>query len=134
MTIEELLEKPYWLIDILPERVPADSAGQYFAVEKYFLGKKQLAAVKDRHIGLILRLNCYMELLFGEEGERNPDPAKIARAMRSETVWLRTGDALIMSEPDDLCMTLYNPDEALLQLVRTLAASEGLYVWKGTES
>ena len=28
----------------------------------------------------------------------------------------------------------YNPDEALLQLVRTLAASEGLYVWKGTES
>ncbi|MBR6976933.1 MAG: hypothetical protein IKH74_00865 [Lachnospiraceae bacterium] len=86
MTIEELLEKPYWLIDILPE------------------------------------------------GERNPDPAKIAGAMRSETVWLRTGDALIMSEPDDLCMTLYNPDEALLQLVRTLAASEGLYVWKGTES
>ena len=41
MTIEELLEKSYWLIDIL------------------------------------------------EEGERNPDPAKIARTMRSETVWLR---------------------------------------------
>ena len=134
MTIEELLEKPYWLIDILPERVPADSGGQYFAVEKYFLAKKQMAAVKDRHIGLVLRLNCYRELLFGEEGERNPDPGKIAKAMRTETVWLRTGNAMIMSEPDDLSMTLYNADEALLQLVRTLAASEGLYVWKGTES
>ena len=93
MTIEELLEKPYWIIDILPERVPEGTPGQYFAVEKYFLKKKQRASVKDRHIGLVLRLNCYRELIFGEEGERNPAPEKIAGAMRSETVWLRTGDA-----------------------------------------
>ena len=32
-----LLEGPYWIVDILPEQVPADAAGQYFAVERYFL-------------------------------------------------------------------------------------------------
>ena len=34
-TIEELLNTPYWIIDILPKQVPAGGAGQYFAVEKY---------------------------------------------------------------------------------------------------
>jgi hypothetical protein len=31
-TIDELLQKPYWIIDILPRQVPADSKGQYAAV------------------------------------------------------------------------------------------------------
>ena len=29
----ELLEKPYWVVDILPKQVPKDSAGQYFKLE-----------------------------------------------------------------------------------------------------
>lgn len=40
--IDDLLQKPYWIIDILPKQVPADSSGQYFAVEKYFYGGKLL--------------------------------------------------------------------------------------------
>ncbi len=35
--VEELLKKPCYVIDILPERVPADSKGQFLAVEHYFL-------------------------------------------------------------------------------------------------
>ena len=31
---ERLLEAPYWVIDVLPEQIPADADGQYFAVEK----------------------------------------------------------------------------------------------------
>ena len=50
MTIDELLETPYWIIDILPKQVPMDSPGQYFAVEEYYLSKKQIAEVKNRHI------------------------------------------------------------------------------------
>ena len=34
--IDELLMKPYWIIDIRPKRVPENAEGQYFAVEKYF--------------------------------------------------------------------------------------------------
>ena len=33
--IDSLLDKPYWLIDILPKQVPAGSAGQYFKVEGF---------------------------------------------------------------------------------------------------
>ena len=41
-----------------------------------------------------------------------------------------TGGAMILSEPDDTHMTLFNPDEELLGLIRDLASSEGLFVWK----
>ena len=57
-TIEELLGTPFWIIDILPAQVPVDSAGQYFAVEKYFLQGDRLAEIKQKHINLILKLNC----------------------------------------------------------------------------
>ena len=66
VTIEELLEKPYWIIDILPKRVPKDSPGQYFAVEDFFL-KKQLLEIKKKHINVILKLNCYMEITIDDE-------------------------------------------------------------------
>ena len=40
------------------------------------------------------------------------------------------GDSMILSEPDDTHLTLFNPDEKLLGLIKTLASSEGLFVWK----
>jgi len=63
-TIEELLQSPYWVIDILPLQVPKDSPKQYFAIEKYFLQDKQFAEVKQKHINLILKLNCLRKLKF----------------------------------------------------------------------
>ena len=50
--IEELLNTPYWIIDILPYQVPKDSPGQYFAIEDYFLKEpvlklKGLDALKE---------------------------------------------------------------------------------------
>ncbi len=35
--MDELLEQPYWIVDILPKRVPKDSLGQYFTIEDFFL-------------------------------------------------------------------------------------------------
>ena len=43
--IEELLQTPYWIIDILPKQVPKDSPGQYFAVEDFFL-KEELSEMR----------------------------------------------------------------------------------------
>jgi len=40
---------------------------------------------------------------------------------------------MILSEPDDTHMTLFNPDENLLEMVRSLATAEGLFVWEGKE-
>ena len=126
--IDALLQTPYWIIDILPEQVPADSPGQYFAVEKYFLGEERFAAIKQRHIDLILKLNCYRRITIDDE--TNPAPESIAASMRERYLFILLDDAMILSEPDDTHMTLFNPDEGLLALVKTLAAGEGLYVWK----
>ena len=41
MDIDELLNKPYWLIDFLPYRVPANSAGQFFTIEDFYMKSPQ---------------------------------------------------------------------------------------------
>lgn len=133
MTIDELLQKPYWIIDILPQQVPADSPGQFFAVEKYFLKEKQMSAIKQKHINVILKLNCYRDISLDEETALNPPPEEIDREMRRRYLCILTGEALIISEPDDTHMTVFNPDKNLLELLKALAASEGLFVWKPEE-
>lgn len=130
MTIDELLEMPYWVVDILPRQVPADSPGQFFAVERHYLEESQFAQVKQRHIDLVLKLNCYFDLALDDEQEVNPSPARVVQEMNRRYVCIRMGDALIVSEPDDTCLTIYNPNDELLALVRQLAMGEGLYLWQ----
>ena len=125
--IEELLKKPYWIIDILPKRVPKDSSGQYFAVEEFFL-KEQLAEIKKKHINVVLKLNCYMDISIDDE--ENPPPEKIRDIMLDRYVYIMVGDAMILSEADDTHMTVFNPGEELLDLIRTVSSAEGLFVWE----
>ena len=132
-SIDQLLQTPYWIIDILPKQVPKDSPGQYFAVERYYL-KHQMAAVKQKHINVILKLNCYFDITLDDETEVNPAPEKIADVMRSRHVNIRVGESLLTSEADDTYMTVYNADERLLSLMRSLAVAEGLFIWKGKET
>lgn len=129
-TINELLQMPYWIIDILPEQVPEESAGQYFAVEKYYLDKDRLAVIKEKHINVILRLNCYRNISIDEENAVNPSPERIADEMRNRYLYIMLDDAMILSEPDDTHMTIFNPDEKLLTLVKAIAVGEGLFVWQ----
>ena len=128
-TIEELLNTPYWIIDILPKQVPAGSAGQYFAIEKY-LRETQLSDIKKKHVNLILKLNCYRDISLDEDKEVNISPEQIADAIYKRYVNIMVDDAMIVSEPEDTYLTIYNPDEDLLTLVRELASGEGMFVWK----
>ena len=125
--IEELLNKPYWIVDILPKQVPKDSPGQYFTIENYFL-KGQLAEIKQKHINVILKLNCYLDLSL--DGELNPSPDRTAAIMMEKYVYIMIGESMILSEPDDTHLTIFNPDESLLELVRPIALAEGLFMWK----
>ena len=127
MTIEELLEKPYWIIDILPKQVPKDRPGQYFAVEDFFL-KEQLVEIKKKHINVILKLNCYMDISIDDE--KNPSPELIRDIILDRYVYIMLGDVMILSEADNTHMTVYNPDEKLLNLIKAVSSSEGLFVWK----
>lgn len=131
-SIEELWQTPYWIIDILPERVPKGSKGQYFAVDRYYLEYERFAAIKEKHINLILKLNCYKAISF-EDGETNPPPEVIARTMKDKYVNIRIEDSLIVSEPDDTHLTVFNPKEELLTMIQEIIAGEGLFIWKGSE-
>lgn len=127
--IEELLECPCWIIDILPERVPENSPGQYFAVENYYLHEEMYPGIKQKHIDLVLKLNCYREIIIDDEN--NPDPGKTAEMMRNQYTVIRLEDALIVSQPDETWLSVFNPDEQLLEMIRKLAAAEGMFVWEG---
>ena len=140
MSIEELLEQPYFVMDILPRQVPADSGGQYFKVEEYYL--KDKGRLSRQYADVLLKLNCYYDLAFSHDAEHwqpNPEPEKIVRMVKaclSEVstesflyVMLTDVPMLLTLQRDTTHMTLYNPSDELLQLLGQLASSAGLFVW-----
>ena len=129
-TVEELLQCSYWIIDILPSQVPEGSPGQYFTVEKYFLQGDRLEEIKQKHINLILKLNCYRDISISDETVVNPIPEHVAEEMKNRYLYIMMDDSMVLSEPDDTHLTVFNPDPQLLDLIRQIASSEGLFVWK----
>ena len=140
MTIEEYLNKPYWVIDILPKQVPADSRGQYFRIEKYFLEHPQIDIIYRKFTNILLKLNCYEDIdvsLDGDEWIANPAPneleAALLKCMADKQMFyiiLKSADVMITVSGDDNYMTVYNPTEEILELIGSLAVSEGLFMWK----
>ncbi len=138
-----LLEGPYWIADILPEQVPADAAGQYFAVERYFLRPERIVPLRRKYAEILLRLNCYVEMAVSFDScaswETNPDPEAFAERVAglSGNEFLRAvfaeQNAMIDYDHNDTYLTVYDPDEAILDKLRALAAGAGLFVWSPTK-
>lgn len=145
--MENDLEKPYWVIDILPKQVPADSEGQYFRIEEYYLEHPQIEAIYRKFINILLKLNCYEDMdvsqdngvhkSSGEKWMTNPAP-KVIEAMLLKclsddsmlSIHLKSSNTLITISGDDTYMTVYNPLEETIDLLGSLATSEGLFIWK----
>ena len=72
--IDDYFERPYWIVDILPFQVPADSPGQYFAVEEYYLQKPRWQTLRRKYLEILLKLNCYydMEVTADPGGDGDP--------------------------------------------------------------
>ena len=128
--IRDYLQGPYWVIDVLPKQVSKESRGQFFAVEDYFLHDDRLAAIKEKHINIVLKLNCYYPVSLNQEDVVNPPVAHLVEEMRRRDVLIMVGDALISSSWDEMHLALYHADEELLELVRSIAFSEGMFVWE----
>jgi hypothetical protein len=140
MTIEEYLNKPYWVIDILPKQVPADSRGQYFKIEEYYLEQPQIDIIYKKFTDILLKVNCYEDIDVSHDGDEwitNPDPheleAALLKCMADKQMFyivLKSADVLITVSSDDTYMTVYNPTEEVLELIGSLAGSEGLFIWR----
>ena len=135
---DKYFNKEYWVIDILPKQVPADSEGQYFAVEKYYLEKPCRSELQRKFLDILLKLNCYYDFevwpLDHNNCAVNPEPEILEEFMMAQkeaiNIILPSANSMIVTQPDDLYMTVYNPDEKLLELIQKLASAEGLFVWK----
>lgn len=136
MTVDDYLEKPYWLIDILPKQVPANSRGQYFKIERYWLQQPQFGSICHQFASLLMKLNCYYEVSVADadgSASDSPQPECLEKMLASgDAVYIvmDSENAMIGFNGDDHYMTLYNPSKELLELVSLLASSEGLFVWK----
>lgn len=137
--VERLLEAPYWVIDFLPMQVPQDSAGQFFAVEQYYLQEPQHERLCCQFADVLLKLNCYYDLLVSRDGGDEwlfPDPRMLVKWLTESLqnghlcILIDDGASLITASGGDTNLTLYNPSPSLLQLVRQLATAAGLFVWQ----
>ncbi len=139
---EKYFDKPCWVIDFLPEQVPADSPGQYFPVEAYLLKAPRQQLLRQRWAGLLLRLSCYLDfqVFTPDETESwdNPDPetlvSLITGAGQDLCILLPDEDALITLNREDLYMTVWHPSGSLRKLLEQLAHAEGLFFrrsWSG---
>ena len=138
-TIEEMLEKPYWIVDILPERVPADSPGRYFDIEQYYLDEPRVTELRRKQLGVILKLYCYYSFTFsfdvGMHWVKNPAPAEIERRLLqnglagSIHIMIDGGKTMVVLNLDDTYMTVYDPTEKVLELLQKLTSAEGLFIW-----
>ena len=130
-------DRPYWIIDILPEQVPMYSPGRYFTVARYF--RSRLDEYLRKFAFLLNKLNCYCHLEVGRDGENYTDnfaPEALERFFQEansspDPLYIRvnSSDAVFVYANGDHYMTLYEPDSELLNLVRSLASAEGLFVW-----
>ena len=132
MDIDMFLNSPFWVIDFLPYQVPADGKGQFFTVEDYFLKFPQIESLHWQFLSVLLKLNCYYQIkvAVGDQWIDNPDPELIQKQIGGRGLDVLIKNTLIQYTRDDTHMTVYNPTEELLELLRILAQSEGLFVWK----
>lgn len=137
--VERLLDTPYWVIDFLPMQVPQDSKGQFFAVEQYYLQEPQRERLCRQFIDVVLKLNCYHDLLVSRDGGDEwlyPDPRMLEKWLMESLqnghlcLLIDDGESLITASGGDTCLSLYNPSPALLELVGQLATSVGLFLWQ----
>ena len=142
--IDDYLEMPYWIIDILPRRVSKEDGGRYFKVEEFFLKHPEVNQLGLKFCNILLKLNCYYDIHVchdTENWQKNPEPADLARmitmCMSEERtnscplyILIPATDTMIGINGDDTYMTLYHPTEELLQLLRLLVTTEGLFLWQ----
>ena len=140
--IDELLEKPYYVIDFLPQRVPKNNSGHFFDVEYYLLNNEKRHEMKNKYVNIILKLMCYYRASILWNGwNDNPKPADIENAI-SEIMENHSGtlnilfsdeDVLLVFEWDCLNLSVYNLSESMKEITEKIALSEGFFCWKGID-
>lgn len=105
--IEMLLNKPCYVIDMLPKKVPADSEGCFFDVESCFLEHGGQDHFRNKLAAILLKLMCYYPVsVFSYNDGRltdRPTPQTVADLIvrAKDTLGILFGeDTLFLLEQD----------------------------------
>ncbi|MCR5206832.1 MAG: hypothetical protein K6E47_17520 [Lachnospiraceae bacterium] len=129
INIDKLLDTPFWIIDILPQRVSKEMADKYVALEREFLHTDEL---RSKFLHFLLKLNSYyrFKAIFSDYEEIDDISAvELKELVGYRYIQILIDASLIVSDPDDMYMSLYNPTDTMLELVTKIAGSEGLFIW-----
>lgn len=136
--LDDFFDKEFWVVDFLPKQVPEKTGGRFFSVEQYYMEPSRYAVLREQFSEILLKLYCYYNLrLFVDddtEGIANPEPELLASQIKDNEgnlcLLIGTSEALITLGRDDTNLTVYAPSDDLLELIRMLAETVGLFVWK----
>lgn len=139
--VDTLLETECYIVDFLPKTVPQNADSQFFDVEHYLLNSEKHNVIKDKFVGVILKLMCYYHIaILWKDWIDKPKPELIENAV-SEIMKNHSGtlhclfpdeDVLLVFDWDCLHLSVYNPSEKMQRLFEQIAFSEGLF-WRLAE-
>jgi len=66
---------------------------------------------------------------YSGEDLGDADPEKLLKYIGHKPVYLLLANSLLSLDPDDMHMTLFNPTNTILALMKKIASSEGMFVW-----
>ena len=132
MNLEEILNKPYYLIDILPERAPADK--HYFAVRDSYLDK-QLPVFKEKIKDVIMKAYCYFDYQFYDHEKdcwiKDFDTDELLKMLDNKEVGILIEDkAYLYLDDQDHYLTFYDLDHSAVGIFKSLSESNGLFFRK----
>ena len=136
--LDRLIEAPVYVIDLLPEQVPASRGRAWRKAEKWFFSRREYRRLYRKFLRLLIKLSCFCDFTvsYGPDWEENPSPKRLERLVEQCTgrrkdyfnLLIDQGRAMIILNGDDLCLSVYGPDLRLRQLLCRLAQSEGLFL------
>lgn len=138
--IEELLNKPCYVIDFLPQKVSKTAKGHFFDVEYYLLNSQKRHEMKNKYVNIILKLMCYYRASVLWNGwNDNPKPEDIDDAIMeimenhsgTLNILFSEENVLLVFEWDCLNLTAYNLSESMKEVAEKIALSEGFFCWRG---
>ena len=139
--VDRFLEKPCYIIDFLPVKVPRDCGEQFFEVEDYLLKQYGCYGLKDRLIRIVLKSMCYDSVsVYWKEWIEQPSPEQVVEIINlimeehlgNVNMLFTSKNVLLQLEGDSLHMSLYNPDKEMCLLFEQIAFSEGMF-WRRAE-
>ena len=139
--ISRLWREECWIVDFLPEQVPAEGGGQFFQVEWYLLSVDTDCRMRERLTAVLLKLLCYYPAVLHWNGwHPQPEPQRVKEAVQElmenhsgRLELLLPQKALVILDSDCLNLEVYGPDGEMQRRIAALAASEGLFWRKAAE-